>query len=76
MERLNFQKTAYWGVLAETKKTGSPAFSSRLIEHNKKTLARSADFDSKTGHLKNKKSFANERKRGQQNQNPIKRQSV
>ena len=57
MERLNFQKTNYWDVIVDLKKQGSVAFLSRLIEHNKKPLVRSADFDSKTGRLKNKKAL-------------------
>ena len=54
MERLNFQKTVYWDVTAETQKKGSDSFASQLVEHNKKRLAQSADFDSSTGRLKNK----------------------
>ena len=53
-ERLAFNKTSYWGVSIEVQKSAHPPFLSRLVEHNKKTLAKSSDFDSKTGRLKTK----------------------
>ena len=54
MERLAFKKSLYWDLCADHKKSGFDTFSSRLISHKGRKLARSADFDSKTGNLKNK----------------------
>ena len=52
MERLGFKKTKYWNLSAEHKFGKNAVFVSRLFSYENKKLAVSADFDSKTGHLK------------------------
>ena len=54
LERLCFQKSVYWDLSAENKKSDSDVFKSRLISHKGKRLVRSSDFDSITGELKKK----------------------
>ncbi len=53
LERLSFKKSVYWDLEGVHKKGNSNVFKSRLIEHKGKKLARSSNFDSKTGELKN-----------------------
>ena len=52
LQRMVFQKTAYWDIIGEHQKASSTIFTSRLLSYKGLRLARSSDFDSITGKKK------------------------